>query len=293
MRRFTASLFHELSIAHEILSDPIKRESYDKIFKARQARAERFKALNSRRKGLADDLEAREKAYNNAKREERDELRREKAELERLKQEGERLRKAKEQKQEEEVKAQEETIRSEAAKARLAENELGPLDTTVRLKWQRKLHPAFELDEAAIISNLPIKKSSIESIVISNKMTANPKLKSGTAMVALKTLTAAVTLVEASSKGSLEGVEVTWAGGQEPDIVKQTRERERTRSGENGNAASKRSASNTPEPAQQSYKLPKLDEGDVLSKMRARERERERLEEEIRKQDAEEQETAP
>lgn len=213
--------------------------------------------------------------------------------MERLKQEGERLRKAKEQKQEEETKAQEYILRKEAEKARLAENELGPLDTTVRLKWQRKLHPSFELDEDAITANLPIKKSSIESIVISSKMAANPKLKSGTAMVALKTLTAAVTLIDASSKGSLEGVEVTWAGGQEPDVVKQTRERELAGSNGTGTmATSKRSASNTPESVQQSFKLPRLDEGDILSKMRARERERERLEEEIRRQDAEEQGTA-
>lgn len=207
-----------------------------------------------------------------------------------MKQEGERLRKAKEQKQDEEVKAQEQILRQQAEKERLAQNELGPLDTTVRLKWQRKLYPAFELDEDAITANLPVKKSSIESIVISTKMAANPKLKSGTAMVALKTLTAAVALVDASSKGGLEGVEITWAGGKEPDVVKQARERDQPALSNNGNgsASSKRSASNTPEPTQHSFKLPKLDESDILSKMRARERERERLEEEIRQQDADE-----
>lgn len=286
--QFSANLFHELSIAHEILSDPIKRESYDKIFKARQARAERFKALDSRRKGLADDLEAREQAYNKAKREERDEVRREKAELQRLKQEGERLRKAKEEKQDEEVKAQEEIYRQQAEKERAAQNELGPLDTTVRLKWQRKLHPAFELDENAITSKLPVKQSNIESIVISGKMAANPKLKSGTAMVALKTLTSAVTLVDASGKDALEGIEISWAGGKEPDVVKQAREREQqsyNAAKQNGSATSKRSASDT---NPQAFKLPKLDESDILSKMRAREREKERLEEEIRQQDAEE-----
>lgn len=206
-----------------------------------------------------------------------------------MKQEGERLRRAKEQKQDDEIKAQEDTLRQNAEKERLAQNELGPLDTTVRLKWQRKLHPSFELDEEAITTKLPVNKSSIESIVISTKMAANPKLKSGTAMVALKTLTAAVTLVDASSKGSLEGVEISWAGGQEPEVIQKARERDQAAANNNrhGSASSKRSASNTPEPKQQNFKLPKLDETDILSKMRAREKERERLEEEIRQQDAE------
>lgn len=122
-------------------------------------------------------------------------------------------------------------------------------------------------------------------------MAANPKLKAGTAMIALKTLTAAVSLVDSSGKDGLEGIEITWAGGQEPEIVKQAREREQSTKSSNGagpaSGSSKRSASNTPEPAQFAYKLPKLDENDVLAKMRARERERERLEEEIRMQDAE------
>lgn len=120
-------------------------------------------------------------------------------------------------------------------------------------------------------------------------MSANPKLKAGTALVELKTLTAAVTLVEGSGKDNLEGIEVTWAGGSEPEVVKQAREREKPSLATNGNApaSNKRSVSNTPEPAPISYKLPKLDENGILSKMRARERERERLEEEIRRQDAE------
>lgn len=147
----------------------------------------------------------------------------------------------------------------------------------------------MELDKDAIVHKLPIKQSSVESIVISGKMSANPKLKAGTAMIALKTLTAAVALIDSSGKDTLEGIEVTWAGGSEPEAVRQAREREQasTLSNGNGTTASKRSASNTPEPAQSTFKLPKLDENDVLSKMRARERERERLEEEIRRQDAE------
>lgn len=108
-------------------------------------------------------------------------------------------------------------------------------------------------------------------------------------MIALKTLTAAVALIDSSGKDTLEGIEVTWAGGSEPEAVKQAREREQASTVSNGNGtiASKRSLSDTPEPTQSTFKLPKLDENDVLAKMRARERERERLEEEIRRQDAE------
>lgn len=302
-----ATLFHELTVAHEVLSDPIKRDSYDKEFKARAARAERFKALDSKRKNLAEDLVAREEAYKKARREGLDQDKREQAELNRLREEGERLRKAREQKQEEIVKEQEEVQRRAYEKGKAAENELGPLDTTVRLKWQRKLHPALELDKEAIASLLPGHfTTSIESIVISGKMASNPKLKMGTAMIALKTLSAAVKVVEASGRDTLNGIEVTWAAGQEPEMVRQAREREQQFGGSrapsvggsaNGNghsagasSAEKRSATGTPEPLTVPpplLKAPKLDENDILAKMRAREREREKLEEDIRRQDEE------
>jgi DnaJ family protein C protein 17 len=114
-------------------------------------------------------------------------------------------------------------MRQKDEQARAAQDALDPLDTTVRLKWQRKQFPAFELDKEAIIQKLPIKSSSIESIVISGKMAANPKLKAGTAMVALKTLTAAVTLVDGTGKGNLDGIDITWATGKEPQAVMEAR----------------------------------------------------------------------
>jgi len=108
--------------------------------------------------------------------------------------------------------------------------------------------------------------------------------------VALRTLTAAVTLVDGSGKDTLDGIDVSWASGKEPQAVTQAREAEQAASKQNGHSvfsSTKRGSEPTPEPAMTSYKVPKLDESDILSKMRARERERERLEEQIRQQDAE------
>ena len=151
----------------------------------------------------------------------------------------------------------------------------------MRLKWTRKAFPALEQDKEAIRALLPAQASiNIDSIVISGKMTSNPKLKSGTAVVSFKTLTSAVTSVEASGQGKLAGIEVTWASGQEPEIVTKQKasavedKRKREEQDEQDEAPM--------------MKVPKLDENSVLDQLRARERERERMEEEIRRQDAEE-----
>ncbi|XP_067012994.2 dnaJ homolog subfamily C member 17 [Anabrus simplex] len=56
-----AELFHELSRALEILTDESARAAYDKVLRARKAAKLRHKELDSRRKKLKEDLEAREK----------------------------------------------------------------------------------------------------------------------------------------------------------------------------------------------------------------------------------------
>ena len=196
-----------------------------------------------------------------------------------MKSEGEKLRKAKEQKYEETAKQlqEEEDLRRQSK--RDADAQLGPLDTTVRLKWPRKAFPSLELDKDAIRALLPAQAAiNVDSIVISSKMTSNPKLKSGTAVVSFKTLTSAVATVEASGQGKLAGIEVSWASGQEPDVIAKRRA---------GAAASEEHHSRAAELEDRtvSAKVPKLDETSVLDQLRARERERERIEEEIRRQD--------
>lgn len=58
-----AELFHELSEALEILTDTSARAAYDKVVVARRQAKLRTKELDSKRKKLKEDLEAREDAY--------------------------------------------------------------------------------------------------------------------------------------------------------------------------------------------------------------------------------------
>ncbi len=296
-----ANLFHELSIAHEILSDPTKRDSFDKLYRSRQARKERFSKLEGKRKTMQEDLVAREEAYKRMRKEEKQEEMKERLELERLRSEGEELRKKREKKQEEEYKERREEQEAHRAAQRDAANgggvngsghgseALGPLDTTLRLKWLRKAFPTLETSSEAISSLLlPFTSNgaTIDSIVLSTKMASNPKLKNGTAVVALKTLSAAVRVMEAAASGqALKGIEVTWAAGKEPAILARSRAGEEA---EKQSAIPEKREAPTPTYVQPLAKAPKLDEDSILNQLRARERERERMEEEIRRQDEEE-----
>ena len=84
-----AELFHQLSDAIAVLSDEKAKAAYDNLLKARNRRELENRQLDSKRKKLKDDLEARERAaaYNKST----DEAlagARLKAEIERLQKEG-------------------------------------------------------------------------------------------------------------------------------------------------------------------------------------------------------------
>jgi DnaJ family protein C protein 17 len=62
-----ARKFHELNQAYELLLDPLRRLALDAKQRAKQARAERFKAYDSKRKDLVEELEERERAFKKAR----------------------------------------------------------------------------------------------------------------------------------------------------------------------------------------------------------------------------------
>ncbi|KAG9296935.1 hypothetical protein G9A89_006890 [Geosiphon pyriformis] len=55
-------IFHQVSKAFELLSDPIKKREYDNLRKARIANKERYNALDAKRKVMKEDLEEAERA---------------------------------------------------------------------------------------------------------------------------------------------------------------------------------------------------------------------------------------
>ena len=83
-----AELFHQLSEALNVLTDEKARKAYDNVLKAKKANELRNRLLDSKRKKLKDDLEAREKAAFQGKSEEVLAGERLKAEIERLQKEG-------------------------------------------------------------------------------------------------------------------------------------------------------------------------------------------------------------
>ncbi|TNY18080.1 hypothetical protein DMC30DRAFT_368735 [Rhodotorula diobovata] len=238
-----AALFHELTLAADLLSDPTKRAALDAKLAAAQARAQRFAALDSKRKALASDLEQREREYKRHRAGEATEQSRKRQELERLREEGRRMREERAGKaalagreQEDEVlrrarEAAERRAREEGARAGEGGGgggegpvvDLGPLDKTLKVKWLKSRHPSLvspDAVESFLTRTVAPQKADIDSVVLSSKTLANPtKGKHGSGVVAFRTLSAAVRVVrgkEADPEGVWDGFEVDWAGGAPP-----------------------------------------------------------------------------
>ncbi|GAA6047069.1 hypothetical protein JCM3770_004181 [Rhodotorula araucariae] len=235
-----AALFHELTLAADLLSDPTKRTALDAKLAAAQARKQRFAALDSKRKALAEDLEARERAFKRAKAGEAGDATRKRQELERLKEEGRRMREARAGQAAREVQAEEESVlrrAREEEERRATERgggpdaagpvDLGPLDKTLKVKWSKAAHPnltSADAVEAFLARALAPQKADIDSVVLSSKTLANSaKGKHGSGVVAFRTLSAAVRVVEgkeADGEGRWAGFEVDWAAGTPPAALR-------------------------------------------------------------------------
>ncbi|BGP07589.1 hypothetical protein JCM10049v2_003427 [Rhodotorula toruloides] len=287
-----AALFHELSIAVDVLSDPSKRSTFDSLLAARNARKARFAALDNKRKAMAEELERSERESKRAREGERSK----KMEVERLKEEGRRLReerarqaqgaeegrrKVREEEERRRVEEQRANGRTNGAPAEVVE--LGPLDKTLKIKWLKSAHPSL-VDDASVTAflerTLAPANPDIDSVVLSSKTLANPsKGKHGSGVLAFKTLSAAVRVVkgkEADPEGRWKGFEVGWAAGQPP-------------------AALGAQAAPSPPPPRQSASPPasavpsfsfapaSTDEDSILARLRLKEREK--LMDEMRRQD--------
>ncbi|XP_063920433.1 dnaJ homolog subfamily C member 17-like [Zophobas morio] len=123
-----AKEFHQLSKILEILIDETARKAYDGVLKGRKEAALRHKELDSKRRKLKEDLEAREKRACDSKRE--------KTADEKLRAEIERLRREGSKQVEEELERIQEEIR--AQKKHRSENDLIDLMSAnhrIKIKW--------------------------------------------------------------------------------------------------------------------------------------------------------------
>jgi DnaJ family protein C protein 17 len=112
-----ARKFHELNQAYELLLDPLRRLALDAKLRLKEARAERYKSYDNKRKNMVEELEARERAFKKSRVDKQKEETERWQETERIKEEGRRLREDKErdvrQREEEQLQMAEEAKEDE------------------------------------------------------------------------------------------------------------------------------------------------------------------------------------
>ncbi|KAJ8045536.1 DnaJ-like subfamily C member 17 [Holothuria leucospilota] len=114
-----AQEWERLSKALEVLTDTSAREAYDKVLKAKKAAELRNRELDSQRKKLKQDLEAREAASQRIKESAADAAKRLEREIKRLREEGSRI-----------LEEEQERLRKEVREAPVEES------PKLRVKWK-------------------------------------------------------------------------------------------------------------------------------------------------------------
>ncbi|KAI8147070.1 hypothetical protein BJV82DRAFT_597611 [Fennellomyces sp. T-0311] len=198
------ALFHTLSQAYEVLQDEKAKASYDQLLKAKLERLKKQTEMDSKRRAAKADLEEREMAAKKAKSDQDQAEAQYYAELARIRAEGAKRR---EEWREEEKAAEPEKI-----------PEPTELDCALKIKWKRKKHTFTEDDLEKLLN--PIGK--VDTIAIAEK-------KKGTALVVFKTVVDAhAVLTSKETHPSLAPFEtIDWYTGKEPAIVTHMNEERR------------------------------------------------------------------
>ena len=241
---YAARKFHELNQAYELLLDPLRRLALDAKLRVKQARAERFKSYDNKRKNLVEELEERERAFKKARTDKQKEEVETWRETERIKEQGKIMREQKEKELQQMMKGKQEDVTKEREEDEEAPPAMGalllaksflfsshpivdPLDTTIRLKYPLKAYPNLTTPTAisTFLSRFgPTDESSIVlSLSLKNKTStkADKAPKTGSALVPFKQIGNAFAAVCASGRKELgmDGVKVTWVNGKEPAIL--------------------------------------------------------------------------
>ena len=245
----TGRKFHELTQAYELLLDPLRRMALDSKQRLKEAQKRRYAESNDKRKHMLDELEQREREFKKTRVEQKKKQQEIYRENETLMEQGRRLReqKEKEMQQREEARKTAETLLDEPpslgemgaslsisdpitrSEHPLIYRHLGPLDTTIRLKYSATALPHLTTSESLAALLEPFGKTDTDSIVLSiktkasKKKSASDEVKLGTALVPFKRIGDAFAAVCASGvkERGLEGVQISWAGnsGGEPELI--------------------------------------------------------------------------
>ncbi|KAF8786826.1 dnaJ homolog subfamily C member 17-like [Argiope bruennichi] len=204
-----AELFQQLSKALEILTDKAARAAYDKVLNARKAAQIRHRELDSKRKKLKEDLEAREKAASTQEFDEKDSAETLEKEIERLRREGSKL-----------VEEEKERLKQEILKENSgatpshnkSQNEVMP-----RLKVRWKSHKSDETNggyNQEALENLFKKYGQVLCLVSSKK--------NGSAILEFTSSTAAQLAFESEKGDPKNPLTLSWICGQ-PELPNNSR----------------------------------------------------------------------
>lgn len=227
-----AAKFHELNQAYELLLDSTKRATLDASRQVKLARKERFAAYDNKRRGLQEELEERERAFKKARVDKAKAEQAQQEEIEKLGEEGRRRRKEKEEEMLRRVEEETNKAVGQAAPSAttnpLGQPAIGPHDTTVRLKYKLAAYPDLTT-ASALASQLavfgPVDTGAIVLSMKPNKKQPEKPPKFATALVPFEKAGDAYACFCSAGKADrgLEGVEITWVSGEEPEIIRWVR----------------------------------------------------------------------
>lgn len=220
--------FHSLQIAYDVLSDPAAKAAYDNARAAKEARRRQTEQLEGRRRAMKEDLERRETNAFKRKRDEVDAEEQFHQELRRLAEDGRRRRKEREDallREQEASQAKAATPLSERAPPVSKDSGVPELSRTVKVLWPRD-GPGLDLDDSKLES-LFSKFGKTETIIIKDKkmrLGGEPKKRLiATAYIVFKSIVgahAAVTDLKRQTGPEWKVLEnIDWAEGKEPDCL--------------------------------------------------------------------------
>ncbi|GFT92810.1 dnaJ homolog subfamily C member 17 [Nephila pilipes] len=189
-----AELFQQLSRALEVLTDKAARAAYDKVLNARKAAQIRHRELDSKRKKLKEDLEAREKAAQEY--DEKHSAANLQKEIERLRQEGSKL-----------LEEEKERLHQEILKEKSGGNSSHNVMPRLKVKW--KSHKSDETNGGYNQENLGklFAKYGKVLCLVSSK-------KSGSAILEFSSPAAAQHAFETEKGYSKNPLTLSWICGQ-------------------------------------------------------------------------------
>lgn len=288
-----AETFHLLSIAYDVLSDPGTRAAYDNARNARLAKKRRHEAFDLNRRRMQEDLERREGHAKRARTDADDAEDAFRRQMLKLQTEGATLRRKREEalrtaaKEAEAAGISGDDDGDAAAAVRVApggvigKSRFSELDRTLRVRWKRRNNDAIT---ATHLCTLFSRFGPVQDCVVpsDSPKPGSKEKKLKTALLVFESIVAAHTAVhtalDSSSGGDFTAFkDITWAGGEEPDIS------------HNGPAPK----ATTTTPSFGSFSSAKKTEDadyESITLMRMRAAEKARIEAEIRKQDEQDEE---